>query len=103
MDDIDGCEEGCENTMGSFFCTCPTSGSGFRANGTRCVGMYSISLILVMIMNLCVHISDIDECSEGVHNCSIEHNRKCNNTIGEFECVCDDGYEENSSGMCIGE
>ena len=56
-----------------------------------------------MIMNLCVHISDIDECSEGAHNCSIEHNRKCNNKIGEFECVCDDGYEENSSGMCIGE
>ena len=40
IDDTDGCEDGCENTLGSFFCTCPSFGSGFRANGTRCVGMY---------------------------------------------------------------
>ncbi len=55
-------------------------------------------------MNLCVHdISDIDECFEEIHNCFSEPNRKCNNTIGEFECICDDGYKENSSGICIGE
>ena len=55
-------------------------------------------------MNLCVHgISDVDECFEGVHNCYSEDKRKCNNTIGDFECVCIDGYQENSSGICVGE
>ena len=41
VDDFDGCQDGCENTIGSFFCTCPTFGPGYRANGTTCVGMYS--------------------------------------------------------------
>ena len=37
---IDGCSENCTNTIGSFKCTCPISGSGFRPIGTECVGMY---------------------------------------------------------------
>ena len=35
-----GCEDGCENTIGSFFCTCPSYGQGFKANGTKCIGRY---------------------------------------------------------------
>ena len=49
-----------------------------------------------------MYILDIDECSEGVDNCSSVDNRKCNNTNGGFECVCEYGYEENSSGTCVG-
>ena len=54
---ISGCEDGCENTIGSFFCTCLTFGSGFRANGTRCVGMYGRSLTsnVRVIMGLCIN------------------------------------------------
>ena len=47
-------------------------------------------------------ISDIDECFEEDHNCLSEDYRKCNNTVGGFECVCDNGYEENSNGTCVG-
>ena len=43
VDDVDGCVEGCENTIGSFFCTC--FNSGIRANGTICVGMCNRSFI----------------------------------------------------------
>ena len=31
---------------------------------------------------------DIDECLEGVANCS----QLCNNTYGSYECVCEPGY-----------
>ena len=37
---IDGCEDDCINTNGSFICTCPEFGPGFKANGTLCVGEY---------------------------------------------------------------
>ena len=40
MDDNGGCEDDCENTIGSFLCTCPSFIGEFRANGKRCVGMY---------------------------------------------------------------
>ena len=35
-----GCEDGCENTIGSFFCTCPSFGQGFKANGSECIGKF---------------------------------------------------------------
>ena len=54
-------------------------------------------------MSLCHDISDVDECFEELDNCSTQDNRICKNTIGEFDCICDDGYEENGNGMCIGE
>ena len=38
--DVDGCEDDCENTIGSFVCSCPRFGKGFKTEGTECVGMY---------------------------------------------------------------
>ena len=32
--------------------------------------------------------SDIDECSDGTHNCS----QTCTNTNGSFTCGCNNGY-----------
>ena len=34
------CTDMCVNTIGSFFCTCPTFGHGFQAVGNECHGMY---------------------------------------------------------------
>lgn len=47
--------------------------------------------------------TDINECEVGRHNCLSENNRTCNNTNGGFECICSDGYEEDSNGRCMGE
>ena len=38
--------------------------------------------------------SDIDECSEGTHNCS----QICINTVGSFICGCNSGYELDRDG-----
>ena len=43
--------------------------------------------------------SDIDECSEGTHNCF----QICTNTDGSFICGCNSGYALDSDGVtCIG-
>ncbi|MCP4364964.1 MAG: hypothetical protein GY800_06650 [Planctomycetes bacterium] len=34
--------------------------------------------------------SDVDECSDGTHNCSL--NANCTNIDGSFECACKAGY-----------
>ena len=96
--DIDECAEGthncdegakCNNTNGSFTCTCM---EGYTGNGTTCV--------------------DNDECDLGTNNCDqkIRHGSPysydyiaalCTNTIGSFTCTCPEGYNDkygNGSG-----
>ena len=34
---------------------------------------------------------DINECLSGEHNCN--NNNYCVNTVGGFECVCENGYK----------
>lgn len=38
-----------------------------------------------------VSFSDIDECLEGIANCS----QICNNTYGSYQCLCELGYMLN--------
>ena len=45
-------------------------------------------------------ITEINECLEGLHNCSNE-TELCINTFGSFECQCIRGYIEENK-MCNG-
>ena len=49
--------------------------------------------------------ADVDECMLGLHSCSGPSSR-CNNTVGSFNCVCDDPaymLDPNNKTNCIGE
>ncbi|XP_029182787.2 uromodulin-like isoform X2 [Acropora millepora] len=73
------CDENaiCQNTLGSFFCTCK---SGFSGKGFTCV--------------------DIDECVSGTHNC-ISGKAICKNTLGSYKCTCQSGYRGDGRNYCI--
>lgn len=38
----------------------------------------------------CTHITDVDECSTGIHSCS--ENAECTNTEGGYICTCNANY-----------
>jgi len=61
------CKYNCQNTEGSFICSCP---SGFILNpdGISC--------------------RDLDECATGNHLCQ----QNCINTPGSYTCDCQEGY-----------
>ncbi|HIA00366.1 MAG TPA: hypothetical protein EYN66_00355 [Myxococcales bacterium] len=65
----------CENTVGSFVCTCA---SGYSGDGSEC--------------------TDINECVDGSANCPA--NSICNNTEGAYECSCKPGYI-GSGATCV--
>ena len=66
--ELNNCPYGCNNTIGSYLCTCPI---GFKIqNVTTCV--------------------DVDECTDKSHDC--HKNAACKNTVGSFSCDCRKGY-----------
>ena len=42
-----------------------------------------------------VSSTDINECKQGGHNCDM--NATCDNTVGSFECRCNDGFTGNGT------
>ena len=70
------CKFTCQNTEGSFICSCP-KGYVLNPDGVSC--------------------RDLDECATGQHNC--EH--ECLNTPGSYKCVCPLGYTQVND-KCIG-
>ena len=94
--------ERCQNTNGSFVCVCM---DGYhRINTTQqCVGKCACKHHLKLILLTVLSLSDINECSENIHTCSVSKNEVCDNTIGAFTCSCHQGYSRNaSSGLCSG-
>ena len=41
---------------------------------------------------------DVNECSEGIDECV--ENSSCYNTIGNYECICNDGYRGDGKKKC---
>ena len=51
------------------------------------------SQVVLLLMIEYFILSDIDECVEGLHNCSID--AFCNNTNGSNNCTCKPGFVGN--------
>ncbi|KAK7092485.1 hypothetical protein V1264_008223 [Littorina saxatilis] len=75
-DALNECEVTCNNTAGSYQCSCP---DGYR------------------LTNNLRSCADINECAEKSHNCQ----QICNNTDGGYSCLCEKGYNRVSSGQCV--
>ncbi|CAH3182773.1 unnamed protein product, partial [Porites lobata] len=78
----------CNNTEGSFECTCKP---GYSGNGVNCTGDYQLQLQLYSFTFMPdFFFPDINECEAGKHNCYA--NASCKNTEGSFVCTCKPGY-----------
>ena len=87
------CEQMCNNTIGSFYCTC---GSGYQLdeNRTNCSGTILSNSRMIYVDSACAVLCvDINECQMDDDNC--HENAQCNNTEGSFTCFCNPGYTGN--------
>ena len=67
-----------------------------------------LSVYLSVCLSVCLHTllisADIDECSIQTHTCN-DAQHYCNNTIGNYTCHCNNGYEQywkNRAQKCRG-
>lgn len=90
------CSQMCNNTIGSYMCSCIT-GYFLNSNNRICNGMSS--QILKMYAMATFITSEINECSTNNGNCS----QLCTNTNGSYFCSCNHGYVLNGNNMtCSG-
>ena len=87
----------CVNIEGSFQCNC-TEGFSKETDNNTCQGMYIILYeTMIILYPVCI---DINECIWNAHTCS--YNEDCVNEIGNFSCLCKNGFELQSNGSCGG-
>ena len=73
-EETDRCSQNCQNTVGSYTCSC---NAGYRLDGDGFT------------------CDDIHECAEMTHNCD----QNCHNHIGSYNCSCNAGYRLNPDGF----
>ena len=49
---------------------------------------------------ICVYLTDVDECTDGVTVVECGVNAHCVNFVGSFNCSCLEGYEGNATTLC---
>ena len=97
----------CNNTPGSFSCSCNI---GWTGNGSICEGTSKKLIVAkISLLNFAYAIdsnikgnsftSDIDECTLNLHDC--DEQALCNNTPGSFSCSCYTGWTGNGT-ICEG-
>ena len=100
MEQTDRCQHDCHNSLGSYTCSC-NIGFQIDLDGRACNGELNTDnkpIITMFIIDYSI-LSDINECSDGTHNCE----QVCDNTYGSYNCRCLDGYElQNDSYSCAG-
>jgi hypothetical protein len=88
----------CNNTDGSYTCTCDTgySGDGFSCDGKNRIEIeIAIPVIITKkpdMRNSKLHILIIIDVNECVTESPCHTNATCNNTDGSYTCTCDTGY-----------
>ena len=55
--------------------------------------------VVLSVLHVRIHLADIDECSQGLDDCS--RFARCVNTEGGYRCVCLPGYQ-GSGRVCTG-
>ena len=68
--------------------------------GSRHFSVFHYNGKVIVHITLCNNcfLSDVDECSEDIDGCQVH----CSNTIGSYNCYCDNGYELLNSTHCTG-
>ena len=115
----------CINTIGSFYCLCEpgykerSNKKEFNVLNGQCLGtnflftfLQEVCMCLRLLcwpmtfLSMCVSsthgVTDINECLDIKDICG--PNAYCNNTIGNYTCICGSGYAKlhASSGKCNG-
>eukprot|EP00820_Chromera_velia_P023586 Cvel_8795.t1-p1 / transcript=Cvel_8795.t1 / gene=Cvel_8795 / organism=Chromera_velia_CCMP2878 / gene_product=Fibrillin-1, putative / transcript_product=Fibrillin-1, putative / location=Cvel_scaffold492:67487-84038(+) / protein_length=1954 / sequence_SO=supercontig / SO=protein_coding / is_pseudo=false len=83
------------NPQTKTFTLSPTPSTQYRAymfNTKRIAHTSDIQLEVgeVVLKATTASVAQPDECATNVHDC--DTNAACNNTVGSFECACNDGY-----------
>ena len=78
-----GCDQYCNNSIGSYECSC-SIGFSLSSDRHNCSGL---SPFICKIQQFAIVI-DINECSDDNGDC----NQTCTNTIGSYYCSCGIGF-----------